>query len=223
MGGSLGQVLTPAVGIALSPIPIIGVILMLATPRARANGIAFLIGWIIGIAAASTLLLVISGSVESPGSGDSSDTVGVVKLVLGLLLLGLAAKQWRNRPAPGEKPPMPNWMQTIDSFGPPKAAGMAVLLSAVNPKNLLLIAASSAAIASADLSGSDQAISLAALVVVASLGPGIPVGAYLLLGERSKSMLTGLKEWMTFNNGVIMGLICLLIGVKLIGDAIGGF
>jgi len=31
-------------------------------------------------------------------------------------------------------------MKTIDTFTPPKAAGIAVLLSAVNPKNLILAA-----------------------------------------------------------------------------------
>jgi hypothetical protein len=30
------------------------------------------------------------------------------------------------------------------------------------------------------------------------------------------------KRWMARNNGTIMAVICLLIGAKLIGDAIGG-
>ncbi len=38
MGEAIGQALPFAVGVALSPVPIIAVILMLVTPRARANG-----------------------------------------------------------------------------------------------------------------------------------------------------------------------------------------
>jgi hypothetical protein len=39
MGEAIGQVLSYAVGVALSPIPIIGVTLMLGTPGARPNGL----------------------------------------------------------------------------------------------------------------------------------------------------------------------------------------
>ena len=43
------------------------------------------------------------------------------------------------------------------------------------------------------------------------------------LGERAGPLLAGLKEWLAHNNAVIMAVILLLIGVKLIGDAIVGF
>ena len=46
MGDAVGEVLALAVGASLSPIPIIGVVLMLATPRGRGNGLAFLVGWV---------------------------------------------------------------------------------------------------------------------------------------------------------------------------------
>jgi hypothetical protein len=35
-------------------------------------------------------------------------------------------------------------------------------------------------------------------------------------------LLTGLKDWMGEHNAVIMSVLCLVIGVKLIGDAISG-
>jgi len=43
VGGAVGEILPLAVAIALSPIPIIGLVLMLGTPRASANGPAFLL------------------------------------------------------------------------------------------------------------------------------------------------------------------------------------
>ena len=46
---------------------------------------------------------------------------------------------------------------------------------------------------------------------------------YFALGDRSGPILDRLKEWMAHNNAVIMAVICLIIGVKLIGDAIAGF
>jgi len=49
MGEAIGQSLSLAVGVALSPVPIIAVILMLVTRRARTNGPLFVIGWLIGL------------------------------------------------------------------------------------------------------------------------------------------------------------------------------
>jgi hypothetical protein len=43
------------------------------------------------------------------------------------------------------------------------------------------------------------------------------------LGDRSQRILAGLRDWMGQHNAVIMAVICLIIGAKLIGDAIGGF
>ena len=60
-------------------------------------------------------------------------------------------------------------------------------------------------------------------VIIAGLGPGIPVGIYFVMGARGKHILDGLRAWMARENAVIMAVICLLIGVKLIGDAITGF
>ena len=54
MGQAIGQILPFAVGVGLSPVPIIAVVVMLATPRARANGPAFLLGWLVGLAVVGT-------------------------------------------------------------------------------------------------------------------------------------------------------------------------
>ena len=64
-----------------------------------------------------------------------------VKIVLGVLLLLVAARQFRSRPRGGEEPHMPKWMTTIDSITPIAAFGLAAALSGANPKNLLLAVA----------------------------------------------------------------------------------
>lgn len=64
MGQTIGNVLPLALGVGISPIPIVAVVLMLATPRGRVNGPAFLLGWIVGIAAVGTAVLVIAGVIK---------------------------------------------------------------------------------------------------------------------------------------------------------------
>jgi hypothetical protein len=48
MTPGLAEVLPFAVGVAISPVPIIAVILMLFSSRATVNGPMFLIGWAVG-------------------------------------------------------------------------------------------------------------------------------------------------------------------------------
>jgi threonine/homoserine/homoserine lactone efflux protein len=223
MSEAIGQVLSLGLGVTLSPIPIIGVVLMLATPRARQNGPVFVLGWIAGLAGVGTVVLLVSSGADASEDGGPADWVNVLKLVLGALLLAVAAKQWRGRPRAGEEAAMPAWMRTIDRFKPPKAAGLAVLLSAVNPKNLLLVVAAATAIAQTGVSAGKQAVALAVFVAIGTIGPGAPVTIYFAMGERSKRLLEELRVWMAHNNAAIMTVICLLIAAKLIGDGISGF
>jgi threonine/homoserine/homoserine lactone efflux protein len=220
VGQAIGQVLSFGVGVTLSPVPIIAVVLMLATPKGRTNGPAFLAGWIFGLAAAGTILLLAASGASASKNGAPADWVSVVKIALGVLLLLLALRQWRGRPRGDADPQLPGWMKKIDTFTPPKASGMAVLLSAVNPKNLLLIVGAAAAIAQTGTSTGDQAVALAVFVILGTIGPGIPVGIYFLMGDRAGTILESLRGWMARENATIMAVLCLIIGAKLIGDAI---
>jgi threonine/homoserine/homoserine lactone efflux protein len=219
---AIGQVLSFGVGVALSPIPIIGVILMLGTPRARPNGLAFIAGWVVGLAAAGTIVLLAAGGAGASDSGAPADWVSVVKLVLGVLLAIVAVRQWHARPRDRAEPELPGWMKTIDTFTPPKAAGMAVLLSAVNPKNLLLVVGAAAAIAQTGASTAGQAVALLVFVLLGTLGPGIPVAIYFLMRDRAAAVLEGMRRWMARENTTIMAVLCSVIGAKLVGDAISG-
>ena len=56
------------------------------------------------------------------------------------------------------------------------------------------------------------------------LGNGSPITGkltiYFLMGDRATKILSGLHDWMARENATIMAVICLIIGAKLIGDAI---
>ncbi len=97
---------------------------------------------------------------------------------------------------------------------------MGVLLSALNPKNLILVVGAAAAIAQTGVSTGDQAVALAVFVLLGTLGPGIPVGIYFLMRDRAAGILESLRGWMARENATIMAVLCLIIGAKLIGDAI---
>jgi threonine/homoserine/homoserine lactone efflux protein len=222
MGEAIGAVLPLAVGVSLSPIPIIAVVLMLATPRGGANGPSFLLGWVVGLAAAGTVVLLVSGGAGASDGGAPATWVSVVKLVLGVALVALAVRQWRGRPRGDAAPELPAWMRTIDTFTPVKSAGLGVLLSAANPKNLLITVGAAAAIAQTGTSTGGQAVALAVFVILGTIGPGLPLGIYLALGARSRTVLEGLRTWMAAHNTAIMAVLLVVIGLKLVGDGIAG-
>jgi len=223
MGAAIGQVLVYAVGVALTPISIIAVVLMLSTPRGRVNGPAFVAGWVVGLMLVGTIILLVSSGASASDHSNPATWVSVLKLVLGLLLIFVAHRQWQSRPRGGAPPKLPGWMRTIDRFDPRRSAGLAFGLSAINPKNLILTAGAAAAIAGTGISTGEQVVAFAVFVIIATLGTAVPVGIYFLMGPRRDHLLNNLRTWMARDNAVIVAVLCLLIAAKLIGDAITGF
>ena len=95
MGSVIGDILPLALGIAISPIPIIAAILMLLSPKAKGTSVGFLLGWILGIVVAVVLFTLLA-SVITPSDPDASKPIaGTIKI-----LLGLCPRSIRVRPGP---------------------------------------------------------------------------------------------------------------------------
>lgn len=215
--------LPAAVAIAISPPPIIAAILILVSPRARTNTPAYLLGWFGGLAVVGAIVLSLSDSAGASADGEPATWVNWLTLIIGSALVLLAFKQWRERPRGDEEPPTPKWMAAIDSFSPLEAGRAGIVLSAANPKTLLLTVAGVEAIAETGISTGEQIAAFVAFVLIASIGVGAPVAISVVLGDRSRALLERLEMWFVFNNAVIMSVLLLVIGAKLIGDAIAGF
>jgi hypothetical protein len=194
VGQAIGGSLALAIGVALSPVPIIAVVLMLTSRRARLNGPLFVLGWLAGLAVIGAIVLTVAGPAGASSSGSPATWVSWVKVALGLLLLLVAARQFRGRPRGGERAPLPKWMASIDGIRPLAACGLAALLAGVNPKNLLLAVGGAASIAQTGISGGGQAVAYLVFALVGTLGVGIPVGMYFALGPRADKLLAGLKD-----------------------------
>ena len=221
MGKAIGSSLPLAVGIALSPVPVIAVVLMLTSGRARVNGPAFVAGWLAGLGVIGAIILSLASPSGAGKSGGGAWWLSWAEIVLGVLLLLIAAWQFRGRPRGGDEPSLPKWTATVDKTRPVAAVGLAVVLSGANPKNLVLAAAGATAIARAGIPGSQQAIVYVVFTLIGTLSVGIPVLMYFAMGERSQKLLVRLKDWMTRHNASITIVLCLVIAAKLFGDAIG--
>ncbi|MDY0909826.1 GAP family protein [Microbacterium sp. CFBP9034] len=223
METAIGEVLPLALGVAISPIPIIAAILMLLAPGARGRSVGFLVGWVLGIVVAVVLFTLLATVIPPSDPNDSAPVAGVVKIALGVLLLLLAVKQWRGRPHGDEEPALPKWMAAIDSLTAVRAVGLGFLLSAVNPKNLLMAASAGVIVGTAGLTAGEITLTLAVYVLIAASTVLIPVLGYLVASRRLAAPLERLRGWLVHNNATVMAVLLLVIGVAVIGKGIASF
>ncbi|MFH8587227.1 GAP family protein [Streptomyces celluloflavus] len=221
MGHAVGEVLGLAAGVAVSPLPIVAIILILATPRGGLNGPLFALGWVLGLAALGAIMLAVGGTGGAAGHKHPATWVGALKLALGVLLVFFGARQWRRRPKDAAQAQLPKWMAAIDRFTPVKILGLGLLLSAANVKNAPLTIAAGASISSAGLPVPQQIGTLAIFVVIASLGVLAPLAVYLVMGERARTVLGNWRDWAALHNVAVMAVLFFVLGLKLLGDGVG--
>ena len=217
MGAVIGDVLPLAIGIAISPIPIIAAILMLFSPRATSTSTGFLLGWILGIVVATAVFTALAGTLKT--GGEPSAVASWIKIGLGVLLMLVGIRQWRGR---GGQHDAPKWMAAIDDFTFPKALGLGFLLSGVNPKNLIIAAGAGLIIGSSAVGVGGDAAAIALFTVIASSTVAIPVLAHLVAAERMTRPLESLRKWLQDNNATVMATMILVIGAVLVGKGVGG-
>ncbi|WP_406493693.1 GAP family protein [Streptomyces sp. NBC_00846] len=220
MGAVLGDVMGFAAAVAVSPLPIIAVILILATPRGRLNGVLFTVGWILGLSALGAVMLAVASPAGASTDNQPATWVGALKLALGLFLVLFSARQWHRRPKDPSQARLPKWMSAIDRLTPVKVFALGLALSALNAKNAPLTIAAGAVIGSAGLPVGQQIASLAVFVLIATLGLLAPLGVFLLGGERARTTLGNWKDLAARHNVAVMAVLFFVLGLKLLGDGI---
>lgn len=219
MFAAIAQSAPIAVGIIFSSIPLVAVTLALLTRPHKTAVLAFLLGWMAGITLVGSLVLLLADG----SSREAQTTPGWLawaRIAIGGLLLALAARQWRSRPRNGAVAPQPTWMDMLDTLSVPKAGGLGLALTTVNPKNLLLVVAGALSILAASPGPLGQWIALIVFTAIASLGVAAPAVLYLVLGDRAAAPLAQTKAWIVQNNATNMATVLLLLGLVVLGNGL---
>lgn len=219
MSQAIGEVLAFGVGVALSPLAIVAVVVMLVAPGGAWRAWAFAGGWVLSLALVSTLVLLLADGADASANG-AARWVSVVKTIIGLLLVLFAVRQWRGRGRGEADTEAPGWMRKLDNVTAARAAGLAVLFNLVKPKNLLLAIGAGVAVAQVGTSAAGQASAIGVFVVLGTAGLGIPLAIHVLMRNRGRDLLVGLRDWMVRENATIIAVLCLAIAAKLLGDAV---
>lgn len=222
MSGNWGSVLTEliplALVVALSPLSIIPAVLVLHTPRPRPAGLAFLVGWLVGL----TVLTAIFVEVSSLAGGLGAKPPGWaswLRIVVGAALIIFGVYRWLTRKKSAHTP---KWTQSLSKLTPARAAGAAAALTVANPKVLFICAAAGLAIGTAGLGAPGAWIAVAWYVAVAGSTVALPILAYAVSGDRLDGSLSRLKDWMERQHATLVAAILVVIGLLVLYKGIHG-
>lgn len=222
MGQVISNLLYKAIGVALSPVPIIVVILMLLSKRARSNSLAFLLGWVLSLAAVSSVVLLLANAGHVFGGGTPARVAYMIKLLIGVGFLYMAHRTWQRRHTHGTVQELPPWTEKIDTVSPRKAFTFAALLAVTNLKILGMTLGAGLLIALGKLRNPQPWIALTVFVVLASIFIALPVLYYLLAGASAEKAIADWKDWLIANNSVASIVLFLILGINFVGDGLGG-
>ena len=210
-GSVLAELIPLAMVIALSPLSIIPAVLTLHTDRPRPTGLAFLAGWLLGLAALVSLFVVASdlvGSLDKPPSWASW-----LRIVVGAALIVFGGYKWVTRKKSEHSPA---WMRKLSGLTPARAVATAAVLAVVNPKVLFICIAAGLAIGTAGIGQAHAWLAMIYFVLIAGSTVLLPILAYVVSGERLAAPLTRLKEWMEHQHATLVAAILVLIGLMLL-------
>jgi threonine/homoserine/homoserine lactone efflux protein len=221
MTGSWGSVLTELIPlglvIALSPLTIIPAVLALHTARPRPTGLAFLAGWLLGLAVLVSAFVTVSnllGSLDKPPSWASW-----LRIVVGAVLLVFGGYRWATR---RQSEHSPAWMRKLSDLTPGRALATAAVLVVVNPKVLFICIAAGLAIGTAGIGQPGAWAAVAYFVAVAGCTVALPTLAYVVSGDRLAQPLARLKNWMERQHAALVAVILIVIGLLMLYKGIHG-
>ena len=217
LGSELTELIPLALVVAISPLSIIPAVLVLHTPRPKPTSLAYLAGWVIGLAALTAIFVEVSSLLG--GLDKAPSWANWLRIVIGVALIVFGVFRWLTRKRSAHSPA---WMKKITGATPGRAALIAAALVVVNPKVLFICAAAGLAIGSAGLGTAGAWISVVFYVLVAASSAAIPVLAYAVAGERLDGPLTRLKDWMERHNAALVAAILFIIGVLVLYKGIHG-
>lgn len=203
-----------AIGVALSPLAIIELILVLLSRRARVNGVVFV------VTAVVTTLVVVAigafavGAATDESSDEPSIVKGVVLLIVGVLVVALAARNWQRR----RDTSVPKVFDSIADMGPGAVSLLAFSAIALNPKVAVIVLAAGAQAGASDEPARTIAAALVIFTMLASSPLLAALGYVIVRGEHARAQLDSVRSWLMDHTRVILAVVLGILGVVLVAQ-----
>jgi hypothetical protein len=215
-----GHVLFFALAAAASPLTLTATLVVLRSRHPRANGIAFLSGFLFGTTIACGLGLVIGqAAVDRIDSHETVEEVLTVLLGAALLVVGLRARH--APPRPQSQGGRANTILTgLGNVRPAAAFSMAGLLGFGGPKRLVLTFLAMASVSDGGLGDVVDLTLVVVYIAVATVLVSVPVGIVIVAGERAAGLLARGQSWLTDHVTWLRVWLSTGIGVALLVDGL---
>lgn len=204
------EILPFAIGVFASPLPVIMAVVFLFTPRPRPTSVTYVVTWVLGVTAATVVFALLAGLID-----DQEQTRGWaawLRVALGAVLVLMAVKMWSGRDAQST----PRWLAAIMDAGPREAVRFGVLMSAANPKELLMALAAGLAVGTSDVGIAGSAGAIVVFVGVGAASVVAPLVVFLVGGDSTLERLSTAREWLQRNNAAVAAVVLALIGLFLL-------
>jgi Sap, sulfolipid-1-addressing protein len=217
MSGNWGSVLSEliplALVVAMSPLSIVpAVVLVLHSDRPRPTGLAFLAGWLVGLAAVTAVFVQVPRLLDGLNQ-PAPRWATWVRIAIGVVLILLGVWRWATRKQATHEPA---WLNRISRITPVPAAAIGTGLILVNPKVLIMNAAAGLIIGTAGFGVAGTWIAVAYYTAIAGSSVAAPILSYFVAGERVDRQLGRLKNWMQRQHAVLTATILVVVGLVLL-------
>ncbi|MDQ1248903.1 MAG: hypothetical protein QG597_3277 [Actinomycetota bacterium] len=206
-----------ALGILASPIAVIPAILLLLGPRPTTTCLAFLIGWSGGLAVVTGVAILFADGIDA-GSG-TPRWLSWLRIIVGALLVVYGLLTWLRR---NEAKEPPKWLTGITELQPGRAAGLGIALSALNPKVVLLCLSAGLTIGTAGTTAGQELLAFALFLLIGSVEVLVPLGAFLIAGDRATAPLQRGKTWLQDHGTTVVVVVVTIIGAVLLVNGVQG-
>jgi threonine/homoserine/homoserine lactone efflux protein len=213
VGGLIPEVAVLGLAVAFtSPTSVVTVIVLLSMSHGVRRAVAFVCGWILGIAVLGVLLVsVLNGQDFSSTQTTPSRTFSAIEVVLGCLLLVTALRLYRRPRKQKESEATPGWLDRIDRTN----WLLSIAVGAVMLSYALTLAAG-AEILKANVSTSEAALAYLVFALMSIVTIAAPVVVVVIAPDRSEKVLADWKEWLLGHSRSIALIAGMVIGVFLI-------
>jgi len=209
----LGQLIPLALVVAMSPLTIVpAIVLVLQSDRARSTGLAFMFGWLIGLAVTTAVFVQLPRVLD--GLNRPAPTWAAwVRLAVGIALIAFGVWRWLTRRLVTKQPA---WLNRLGRLTPIGACAVAVGLILINPKVLLMNAAAGLVIGTASVGVAGVWAAVVYYTVIAGSSVLLPILAYAIAGDRVDHQLELMKQWMERQHAVLTAGFLVVVGLLLV-------
>jgi Sap, sulfolipid-1-addressing protein len=201
----------------LSPLSVLPPLLLVPhAVRPRAAGLAFAVGWLLGLGATTGVFLLLPRAIGGT-SQEQGAWSAYVRLGIGAALIVAGVVRWLTR---GRATRSPAWLGGLSKIRPVGALALGLVLPLVNPKFLFANAAAGLGIATAGLGSFGVTTAVVGYTLLAGSTAVVPILVYAAAPERFDGALARMKDWLERQHAELTAAILVVIGIVLLYQGI---